>query len=61
MLKTRTSEMLHPIRKAAAFTLARVVARSRMNTTMVAGERLERSPSKRIVTTRLMRQPVSPI
>ena len=60
MLNTTTSETLQPIRKAAALTFARVVAKSRRNTTIVAGDKPARSPNSRIVMTRLMGGPVFP-
>jgi len=40
--------------KAAAFTFARVVAKTRMKTTIVAGDRLARSPSSTIVMIKLV-------
>src|ERR1700734_3394700 len=55
-----TSETLQPIRKAAAFTFALAVARTRMNTTIVAGDRPARRPRRRMVRTKLMRGPVLP-
>ena len=55
-----TSETLQPIRKAAAFIFARVVAKSSKKTTIVAEDRLARSPSSTMVTTRLMERPLSP-
>src|SRR5271170_884642 len=54
MLNTMISETLQPIKKAAAFTRARVVASTRMNTTIVVGDRLAKRPSSNMVTTRLM-------
>ena len=48
------SEMLHPIKKAAALTRALAVVSSRMNTTIVLGDTLASRPSSAMVITRLM-------
>src|SRR5215469_12686605 len=51
------SEMLQPIRKAAALTRALAVASSKMNTTMVLGDTLASRPSSAMVITRPMGSP----
>src|SRR4051794_2148179 len=51
--KTNVRETDHPARKAKALTRALAVPRRTMNTTMVLGERLARSPRRRIGTNRL--------
>src|SRR5579872_6896530 len=53
------SEMLQPIKKAAALTRALVVASNKMNTTMVLGDTLASRPSSAMVITRPMGLPVS--
>jgi len=47
------SETLQPTKKAAALTVALVVASSKMNTTIVLGDTLASRPSSAMVITRL--------
>ena len=51
------SEMLQPIKKAAALTRALAVASNKMNTTMVLGDTLASRPSSAMVITRPMGSP----
>jgi len=48
------SEMLHPIKKAAALVRALIVASSKMNTTIVLGDTLTSRPGSARVITVLM-------